>query len=68
MTMTRLVKQPSAIPTRKLTTAMVTASVVGVIKAYVIQNWPQFSDPVIWEPLPYIVGFAAGWLIKDREV
>lgn len=60
------VNQPSALPTRKLTAAMASASIAGIVKAFVINSWPQFADPVIWEPLPYVIGFAVGWLVKDR--
>ena len=60
------VSQPSAMPTRKLTAAMASASVAGIVKAVVINQWPEFADPVIWEPLPYVVGFAFGWFIKDK--
>lgn len=60
------VRQPSALPTNKLTVAMVSASLAGIAKAFVVQAWPQFGDPVIWEPLPYIIGFIAGWFVKDR--
>lgn len=65
--MPKLVNQPTALPTRKLTAAMMSASIVGIIKAAVVQNWPEFADPIIWEPLPYLVGFAFGWFVKDRE-
>jgi hypothetical protein len=60
------VKQPSAMPTNKLTAAMLSASVAGVIKAFVVQSYPDFADPVIWEPLPYIVGLAVGYFVKDK--
>lgn len=66
--MAKLVKQPSAMPTRKLTAAMVTASIAGTVQAAVVQQWPQFADPVIWAPLPYVIGGLVGWFIKDREV
>ncbi|RLP22277.1 hypothetical protein [Mesorhizobium sp. YM1C-6-2] len=60
------VNQPTALPTNKLTAAMLSASIAGVVKALVVQAWPQFADPVIWEPLPYLVGFAVGYFVKDR--
>jgi hypothetical protein len=59
------VTQPSAMPTRKLTAAMASASLAGIIKAVVINSWPHLADPVIWEPLPYLLGFLAGYVIKD---
>lgn len=61
----RTVNQPSALPTRKLTAAMLSASAAGIIKAVVINKWPQFADPMIWEPLPIVVGFLVGYAIKD---
>lgn len=60
------VTQPSAMPTRKLTSAMVSASVVAIIKAFVVHAYPQLSDPIIWEPLPLIVAFAVGYFVKDK--
>jgi len=60
------VNQPTALPTNKLTAAMLSASLAGIVKAFVVQAWPQFADPIIWEPLPYIVGFAVGYFVKDR--
>lgn len=60
------VNQPSAIPTNKLTAAMLAASAAGVVKAVVVHAWPHFADPVIWEPLPYVLGFAVGYFVKDR--
>lgn len=60
------VNQPNALPTNKLTAAMLSASLASIVKAFVIQQWPQFADPVIWEPLPYVVGFAVGWFVKDK--
>lgn len=60
------VKQPTMAPTNKLTAAMISASIAGIIKAVVTDQWPQFADPMIWEPLPYIVGFGVGWFVKDK--
>ncbi|RVA86431.1 hypothetical protein EN912_35375, partial [Mesorhizobium sp. M7A.F.Ca.CA.004.02.1.1] len=50
----RTVRQPSALPTNKLTAAMVSASAAGIVKALVVHNFPDFADPAIWEPLPYV--------------
>lgn len=60
------VKQPTALPTNKLTAAMVTASAAGIVKALVLHNYPDFADPAIWEPLPYLVGGIVGYFVKDR--
>lgn len=60
------VNQPSALPTNKLTAAMVAASLASIVKAFVVQTWPQFADPIIWEPLPILLGFAVGYFVKDR--
>lgn len=60
------VTQPSALPTRKLTAAMLAASAAGIVKAAVVHQWPHFADPVIWEPLPYLLGFGVGYFVKDR--
>lgn len=62
----KTVSQPSMRPTNKLTAAMASASVAGIIKAIVVNQWPHLADPAIWEPLPYIVGFAFGYFTKDR--
>lgn len=59
------VNQPSALPTRKLTAAMLGASVAGLLKAFVVQQWPFLADPIIWEPLPYAFGFLLGYVVKD---
>ncbi|MER8894020.1 hypothetical protein [Mesorhizobium sp. M0907] len=62
-----LVDQPNAMPSRKLTAAMISASLAGAIKAVVTNAWPQFADPMIWEPLPIIVGFAVGYFVRERR-
>ena len=59
------VSQPSAMPTRKLTAAMMSASIAGIVKAVVVNAWPHFADPMIWEPLPYLVGFGVAYFDKD---
>ncbi|RWB05479.1 MAG: hypothetical protein EOQ39_22350 [Mesorhizobium sp.] len=61
----RTVRQPSALPTNKLTAAMVSASAAGIVKALVVHNFPDFADPAIWEPLPYLVGGLVGYFVKD---
>lgn len=60
------VSQPSALPTNKLTAAMISAAIAGIVKAVVLTYLPELSDPAIWEPLPYIVGFVVGYVVKDR--
>ena len=60
------VKQPSPNPTNKLTAAMLAASIAGLAKAVITNRYPYLGDPVIWEPLPYIIGFGAGYIVKDR--
>lgn len=59
------VNQPSSLPTNKLTVAMASASLAGIAKAVVLHFYPDLSDPVIWEPLPYLIGGIAGYLVKD---
>jgi hypothetical protein len=61
-----LVNQPSRMPTRKLSAAMISASLTGIIKAFVVSHWPDYADPMIWEPLPIIVGLAVGYLVRER--
>lgn len=60
------VSQPSANPTRKLTAAMIGMSIATAAKAYITNKYPYFGDPAIWEPLPIIIGFAAGYVVKDK--
>ena len=60
------VDQPSALPTNKLTAAMLSASAAGLVKAVVVNAWPHLADPLIWEPLPYIFGMAVGYFVKDK--
>ena len=62
-----LIDQPTLAPSRKLSAAMISASLAGVIKAVVTNAWPQFADPMIWEPLPVIVGFAVGYFVRERR-
>lgn len=60
------VNQPSAMPTRKLTAAITSASIAAIIKAQIIHMWPHLAEPLIWEPMPIIVGAVVGWFVKDR--
>jgi hypothetical protein len=60
------VNQPSSMPTRKLTAAITTASIAAIIKAQIIHMWPHLAEPLIWEPLPIIVGGVVGWFVKDK--
>ncbi|PAQ00894.1 hypothetical protein LRP31_25395 [Mesorhizobium mediterraneum] len=60
------VEQPSALPTNKLTAAMASASIAGIIKALILHQFPDFAEPAIWEPLPYLVGGVVGWFVKDK--
>lgn len=62
-----LINQPTLAPSRKLSAAVISASLAGIIKAVVINAWPQFADPMIWEPLPIIVGFAVGYFVRERR-
>lgn len=59
------VDQPSAWPTRKLIAAMLAASATAAVKAYVLNMWPFLNDPVIWEPLPILVGAVTGYYVRD---
>lgn len=61
-----LVDQPTAMPSRKLSAAMLSASVAAIVKAGVVSHWPEYADPLIWEPLPIIVGFAFGYFVRER--
>ena len=63
--MSKTVKQPSLRPTNKLTAAMISASLAGVVKAFVVQSYPDFADPTIWEPMPYLIGILVGYFVKD---
>lgn len=64
------VNQPTWVPTRKLTAGMLSSSAAAIIQAYVIGQFPTFSDPLIWVPLPIIisgvVGMVVGWFVKDK--
>ena len=60
------VPQPSALPTNKLTAAMVSASLAGIVKAFVLHRYPDFAEPAIWEPLPYVFGFFVAYFVRDR--
>jgi len=53
-------------PTRKLTAAMLATSAAGIVKGFIVSRWPEYADPLIWEPLPIIIGFAAGYFVKDE--
>lgn len=61
----RTVDQPSHVPTRKLSAAMLSASAAGIAQATVVHAYPQYADPVIWEPLPYLIGGVVGYFVKD---
>lgn len=60
------VQQPSANPTRKLTAAILGASIAALVKAVVTNKYPYLGDPIIWEPFPIVVGFLAGYVVKDK--
>jgi hypothetical protein len=60
-----LVNQKSPLPTRKLTAAMLATAIAATVKAAVVSRWPDFADPLIWEPLPIIIGLVAGYFVRD---
>lgn len=60
------VNQPSLKPTNKLSAAMLAASIAGIIQAWVIDQIPTFANPVIWAPLPILIGGVIGWFVKDK--
>lgn len=61
-----LVTQPSRLPTRKLSAGMIAAAVSAAIKSVILHIWPWLSDPLIWEPLPILIGFAVGYFVRDK--
>lgn len=60
------VPQPSPNPTRKLSAAMLGASLAALAKAFITERYPYLGDPIIWEPLPILVGFLCGYIVKDK--
>ena len=59
------VDQPTANPTRKLTAAILAASLTSVAKAIITHEYPYLGDPIICEPLPIVIAAIAGYIIKD---
>lgn len=60
------VNQPSMRPTNKVTAFMLAASASAITKALVLGVYPQFDDPLIWEPLPLLMGFVFAYFVRDR--
>ena len=71
-----LVKQPSAMPTRKLMVGTLAAAVTGTQLAPALAEvWPQIAPPVLAGPavteymalvLSVVAGLAIGYFVKDR--
>lgn len=59
------VNQPSSLPTRKLTAAMLGTSLASTVQAFAVHYYPFLADPLIWEPLPIAFGFLCGYFVKD---
>lgn len=63
-----LVKQPSALPTRKV--AFYTAGgIVGIVALYLLRGDLDgaWTDPIVTGGVPLVFGFVAAWLGKDRK-
>lgn len=60
------VSQPTAMPTRKLTAAVVGAAIVEVTRVFLENTFPGWADPAMWVALSPLVIFACGWFVKDR--
>lgn len=45
---------------------MLGASLAALAKAFITERYPYLGDPIIWEPLPILVGFLCGYIVKDK--
>jgi hypothetical protein len=64
--MSKTISQPTINPTNKLTATVLGASLAALAKAYLTNRFPYLGDPIIWEPLPIVVGALCGYLVKDK--
>ncbi len=72
--MENTINQPSANPTNKLTASTVATAVWGAmvsVGSLVVKNlYPEWYDPEtilsVSAAVPTVVGFIAGWLVKDN--
>lgn len=64
--MANTVNQASANPTNKLTAATVAGAFMGVLALVLRNTAPSWYDPETMILLTPIVGYIAGWLIRDK--
>ena len=60
------VKQPSWMPTNKLTVSMLAGAAMGFIEPVWSHFIPMFADPRIFMLVQYGVAFAIGYMVKDH--
>lgn len=63
--MTDLVNQPTAMPTRKLSAAVLAAIVMDIAKVIVSNLWPSWYDASLWEALTPLAVLLVGYVVKD---
>lgn len=63
--MTDLVSQPTAMPTRKLTSAVIATILMELAKVIVSNLWPSWYDANLWLALTPLVVLLVGYVVKD---
>lgn len=68
--MTDLISQPTGLPTRKLTAAIVGGTAVGIVQWFVTKNWPEYTGllqiPGVSDLTSLAGAFLFGYIVKDR--
>lgn len=60
------VAQPNAVPTNKLSAAVIASAAIAISGLVVRNLAPGWYDASVWEACTPIVIFAVGWLVPDR--
>lgn len=63
--MNKPINQPSWLPTRKLTGALLAAAAMEVLHPLIVKWLPILGGPAMGEVMTIGAGFLAGYLIKD---
>lgn len=72
MEMTKLVEQPTKLPTRKILAVIISGAVIGGLQAALRTFWPDHPFDALMEDLDIwiqaAVMIAAGYMTKEKEV
>lgn len=61
------VKQPTALPTRKLSAAVFGSAVCAVARVVLDARYPGMFDPAFWIAIDPAVALALGYFVKDED-